>query len=82
WQVEISKAGDDPYEVDVVDVYVAPEKGADLESLRSHLEQELQTATEVKPNMIGFLPMDKLVKRLRTESEMKEVHFVDRRPET
>lgn len=82
WQVEISKAGDDPYEVDVVDVYVAPEKGADLESLRSHLEQELQTATEVKPNMIEFLPMDKLVKRLRTESEMKEVHFVDRRPET
>src|SRR5450830_1156591 len=75
WQVEISKAGDDPYEVDVVDVYVAPEKGAELESLRSHLEQELQTATEVKPNMIEFLPMDKLVKRLRTESEMKEVHL-------
>jgi len=81
WQVEISKAGDDPYEVDVVDVYIAPEKGADPEGLRSELEQELQTATEVKPNMIEFLPLPELVKRLKTESEMKEVRFVDRRPE-
>jgi phenylacetate-coenzyme A ligase PaaK-like adenylate-forming protein len=82
WQVEIRKAGDDPYEIDVVDVYVAPQKGADLESLRSQLEQELQTATEVKPNVIEFLPLDELVKRLKTENEMKEVRFVDRRPET
>jgi phenylacetate-CoA ligase len=81
WQVEISKAGDDPYEVDVVDVYVAPEKGADLDGLRLQLERELQTATEVKPNAVEFLPMEELVKRLQTEGEMKEVHFVDRRPE-
>jgi phenylacetate-coenzyme A ligase PaaK-like adenylate-forming protein len=82
WQVEISKAGDDPYEVDVVDVYVTPLTGADLETLRSGLERELQIATEVKPNMIEFLPMDELVKRLRTENEIKEVRFLDRRPET
>jgi len=81
WQVEISKAGDDPYEVDVVDVYVAPQEGADLETLRSQLEEELRTATEVKPNSIEFLPLDDLVKRLMSEREMKEVHFVDRRPE-
>lgn len=81
WQVEINKAGGDPYEVDVVDVFVAPAEGADREALRAELDAALEAATEVTPNRIEFLTMDEMLERMMTDSEMKELHVVDRRPD-
>jgi len=82
WQVEINKAGGDPYGMDEVNVYVATAKGADEQSLRAEIESELQVATEVKPNLVEFLPVDEIVERLKTESGMKELRVVDNRPES
>jgi phenylacetate-coenzyme A ligase PaaK-like adenylate-forming protein len=81
WQVDISKEGDDPYEVDVLDVFVAAAAGADLDELRKRIEGELVAATEVTPNSIEFLPLERLVERLQAQGGMKELHVVDRRPE-
>lgn len=81
WQVEINKAGGDPYEVDVLDVYVAAEPGVDEEVLRVQIQGELELLTEVKPNCVEFLPLDELVERLRVEGGMKELRFVDNRPQ-
>lgn len=81
WQVELSKAGGDPYEVDEVDVFAALVEGADVDAVREEIFSELQAATEVKPNRIEFLPLDELVERLRVKGGMKELHVVDRRPE-
>lgn len=80
WQVEIRKEGGDPYEVDVVDVYIAAEEGADLEDLSSEIDSQLAISAEIKPNRIEFVPLDELVERLMTESGLKELHVVDKRP--
>jgi phenylacetate-CoA ligase len=80
WQVEIGKAGGDPYEVDVVDVYATPEEGVDEDELRLEIETQLELVTEVKPNSVQFLQIDTLVERLQGDDRMKELHFLDRRP--
>ncbi|MHB8894354.1 MAG: phenylacetate--CoA ligase family protein [Candidatus Geothermincolia bacterium] len=80
WQVEISKAGGDPFEVDVLDVYVALADGADEEAVREEIDAGFLLETEVKPNSIGILREEELVERLRTKGVMKELHVVDSRP--
>lgn len=79
WQVEIRKAMGDPYEVDEVDIFLAPAAGADEESLKAEIESSIQEAIEVKPNSVTFLDLEELVERLRSESGMKELRVVDRR---
>lgn len=80
WQVEISKAGGDPFEVDVVDVYAAIAEGADPGKVRAEIDAEFLHETEVKPNCVEFLPLDEMVERLRTKGGMKELRVVDNRP--
>lgn len=79
WQVEIKKARDDPYDVDEVDIYVAPAAAADEEALKAEIEASIESALEVKPNSVQFLSNEVLVERLRSESGMKELRVVDRR---
>jgi hypothetical protein len=81
WQVEIGKAGGDPFEMDVVSVFVALAEGADEDSARQEIDTALLRATEVKPNSVQFLPLEELVDRLRAKGGMKELHIVDTRPE-
>jgi phenylacetate-coenzyme A ligase PaaK-like adenylate-forming protein len=81
WQVEIGKAGGDPFEMDVLDVYATVAEGADEEEMRAKIDESLLLATEVKPNNIVFLPLEELVERLRVKGGMKELHVVDTRPE-
>jgi phenylacetate-CoA ligase len=81
WQVEIDKAGGDPYDMDVVDVYVAPASGVKEDELRGEIEAALQMCTEVTPNEIVLLPREKLVDRLRSEGSVKDIRIVDKRPE-
>jgi phenylacetate-CoA ligase len=80
WQVEISKAEGDPYEVDVLDVYVTLSEGADRDRVGAAIDSGFLLETEVRPNNIEFLAADQLVDRLRTKSGMKELHVVDSRP--
>jgi phenylacetate-CoA ligase len=80
WQVEISKAGGDPFEVDVVDVFAAIAEGADPVKVRAEIDAEFLHETEVKPNRVEFLPLDEMVERLRTRGGMKELRVVDNRP--
>jgi phenylacetate-CoA ligase len=82
WQVEIGKAGGDPYEVDIVDVYATPGEGVEEEELRLEIEAQLELMTEVKPNSVQFLRLDALVERLQGDDRMKEIHFLDRRPQS
>ena len=81
WQVEVTKSGGDPYEVDVLDVFVSAGPGVDAGALRAELEEQIEHATEVKPNSIEFLPLKELVDRLTADDCMKELRFVDRRPD-
>lgn len=79
WQVEIGKAGGDPYDMDVLDVYVALAEGADESKVREAINSGLLAATEVKPNRIEVMGYESLVERLGVKGGMKELHVVDTR---
>jgi hypothetical protein len=81
WQIEISKAGGDPFEMDVVTVYAALAEEADEDAVRAEIDAGLVLETEVTPNQIEFLKLDDLVERLRTKGGMKELHVIDKRPD-
>ncbi len=80
WQVELSKQNDDPFDVDVVNVYVAAHNGAPHESIDRTIRERLRATTEISPNHVVFLPLEQMLARLGMETEMKERRFVDLRP--
>lgn len=80
WQVVISKRNDDPFEVDQLEVRVAPRKGADTEKLVREIETRLLGATEIAPNKITLLELDEMLRLLGMETAMKEQRYLDRRP--
>ncbi|MBI5432753.1 MAG: AMP-binding protein [Planctomycetes bacterium] len=80
WQVVISKKGDDPLELDELEVRVAPRNGLDADALREKVKKELIAATEVAPTRVQVLSLDELVRTLGMETELKEKRFLDRRP--
>src|SRR4029453_8677152 len=44
------------------------------------IRSRLLAATEISPNEVVFLPLERMLERLGMETEMKERRFVDRRP--
>jgi phenylacetate-coenzyme A ligase PaaK-like adenylate-forming protein len=81
WQVELKKAGGDPYEVDEVDVYLTLGEGASEDAVREEVFAGILAATEIKPSRVEFLPLDELLDRLRVKGGMKELHVIDLRPD-
>ncbi|MBN1288952.1 MAG: phenylacetate--CoA ligase family protein [Actinobacteria bacterium] len=81
WQVEIDKAHGDPYEVDVLNVYIVCSEGTDRTKVTSEINTELQRVTDVKPDKVVYLTIDDMEERLRPKGEMKEIHIIDKRPE-
>lgn len=79
WQVEIDKAKGDPFEVDVVNIYIAPAQGIERSALEAQIERAILDRMDLRPNKIEFLSLDELLGRLKTGSEVKELHVVDRR---
>ncbi len=80
WQVVISKRNDDPFEVDQLEVRVAPRKGVDVDKLSRDIHTRLLNATEVAPNKISVHALDEMLALLGMETAMKEQRYLDRRP--
>lgn len=81
WQVEIDKAHGDPYEVDVLNIYIVCAEGADEREVTSEVNTELQRVTDVKPDSVNYMGINEMEERLRPQGEMKEIHIIDKRPE-
>ncbi len=79
WQIEIGKAGGDPFEMDVVTVYAALAEGAEEETVKAEIDAGLLRETEVTPNRIELLRLEELLDRLRAGGGMKELRIVDTR---
>lgn len=82
WQVEISKAGNDPFGLDELSVFIALHDGADPCVAAERVRKAMRDATEVTPNRVEVLPLPDLLDRLGMETEMKEKRFLDRRPKS
>jgi 4-hydroxy-3-methylbut-2-en-1-yl diphosphate synthase IspG/GcpE len=80
WQVVISKKGDDPLELDELEVRAAPKAGSQPSAVIEKIKRELLSATEVAPNRVTLMPLGELLEALGMETEMKEKRFLDRRP--
>lgn len=80
WQVVISKRNDDPFEVDQLEVRVAPRKDVDVDKLTRDIHTRLLNATEVAPNTITVHTLDEMLTLLGMETAMKEQRYLDRRP--
>ncbi|MBI3035564.1 AMP-binding protein [Candidatus Woesearchaeota archaeon] len=78
WQIEIRKKNNDPYEIDELVVYAAPNKKADFEKLKSDLKNKITTETEVTPEIVK-VELKELLKRLGMETELKEKRIIDSR---
>ena len=83
WQVVLSKRNDDPHELDLVEVRIAPSTPGDeaqVAALKKAIWTELQQATEVAPNAISVHTLDQMLEFLGMETQMKEQRYLDRRP--
>ena len=79
WQMEICKKDDDPYELDLINIYVACRESAGQNELKDALVRKFCLETEVSPNAVVFLPLKTLVTRLELETAGKEKRIIDRR---
>ena len=81
WQLEIRKKNDDPYELDELHLYVAARKGIkDLEDFREEIKKRIYVETEIAPNEIYFISLQKMLDRIGMEKNLKETRIVDKRP--
>ena len=80
WQIELRKANNDPLEVDEMILHIATANGESPESLKDRLRHRFQTEAELTPNRIEIHPVDEMVKRIKLETALKEVHVLDSRP--
>ena len=80
WQIEIRKKNDDPMEVDEFVLRAALKSGADQKETIDRIKRELTAACEICPNeiLIGSLP--EILDRVKMETSLKEVRFLDSRP--
>ena len=81
WQIEITKRGDDPYDVDELNLYVSLLKDIDKDKFAEALNQRLLSHEEVSFNRINFVTRDEIKHRIEIESSVKAKKIVDRRPE-
>jgi len=80
WQMEIRKAHNDPLDVDELILHLALANGADPEKLKESLRKRFQTEVEITPNRIEVHSLDDMLKRIKLETSLKEVHVLDARP--
>ena len=77
WQVEICKRNNDPLDIDIVNLYVTPQKGVDFNKLTKDLRQQTLRETELQPNAVIQCDLNDLLSRMGMESELKEKRIVD-----
>jgi phenylacetate-coenzyme A ligase PaaK-like adenylate-forming protein len=80
WQVELRKAHDDPHEVDEVLLHFAPVDGNDVDLLKQKVRARFQNELELTPNRIEVHSLPDMLKRIKLETSLKEVHILDSRP--
>ena len=79
--MEVCKRNNDPFDLDEINLYIAPAAGANIEELKSDLRQKVIRDTEVAPNEIIFLTAEQILVRVGMETELKEKRIVDNRPQ-
>lgn len=80
WQIEISKKDNDPYEVDVLTLYLSLFKNVDKEKLKLELNREIFSKNDISFNAINCVSRDEILHRLEIDSAVKAKKVLDKRP--
>ncbi len=80
WQIAISKADNDPFEVDELNLHLAMSKGAEFAGLHDRIQRRAKTAAEIQFNGIHVHNLDEMLNRVGMETETKEQRILDLRP--
>lgn len=81
WQVEIKKKNNDPYEIDEINLYLAPKQGEDFNSVKAKVNKLLHDEIFISAEVIQK-PLPELLEMLGMETELKEKRIIDNRPKT
>lgn len=79
WQIEITKKGDDPYDVDELNLYVSLFRDIDRERFVEELNKKLILSEEVSFNRINFVSGNEIKRRIEIESAVKAKKIIDKR---
>lgn len=80
WQIVISKADDDPFEVDELTLHVAISDVAGFNTMHDRIQRRAKTCAEIQFNSIEVHNLDEMLERVGMERETKEQRIVDKRP--
>jgi phenylacetate-coenzyme A ligase PaaK-like adenylate-forming protein len=81
WQLVIRKPGDDPNELDELELCFAPRGNASShENLEEEIASHLAQAAEVRPNRVVRRTLAQMIEQLGMENKLKEERIVDQRP--
>lgn len=78
WQVVLKKRNDDPFEVDEIELHIAPRAGVSFEQIRPAIEKRILNAVNVSV-AIREQALPELLQRLGMETDLKEKRIVDLR---
>ena len=79
WQLELSKANNDPLDLDELTLRICPESELDNRKLANEICESFEQAMELRPNRISFITPEELRKRHGVGDLLKEEKIVDRR---
>ncbi len=79
WQVSIEKKNNDPSELDVLKVNVAPAEGADREALAEQINKRINDAMEITASVDASFDEDALFEMMG--GKLKPMRIADNRPE-
>lgn len=79
WQLQIAKVNNDPYEVDELVLYIAPNAGVAFAQLAQDLNRKIMGETGVTARLVEK-PLKEILEMVGMETEPKEKRVVDIRP--
>ncbi|MCA9321260.1 MAG: AMP-binding protein [Planctomycetes bacterium] len=79
WQIVISKANDDPFEVDQIELHCALDHSHDHGAFRERIQRNVSSQTEIHFNQVSIRPLEEMLERVGMERLTKEERIVDRR---
>ncbi|MFT7616872.1 MAG: phenylacetate-CoA ligase [Planctomycetota bacterium] len=82
WQIVISKADNDPFEVDELTLHVAVSDAGKINSMHDRIQRRAKACAEIQFNSIEVHNLDEMLERVGMERETKEQRVIDNRPDS
>lgn len=80
WQIEVRKVNDDPFDLDELIVHIAPKDKTNTKDLISNISKDVKAELGITAK-VNITTLEDIVKKLKFDTEVKELRIVDNRPQ-